>query len=164
MARPKARPRARRWAVRQARGLAALYAAVEACLKAAHPLLRRIGYARVEPLVYAVERPIKRLLFDSQSCGQCLLGSTGMACPMNCPKQIRNGPCGGVRQDGSCELDPQMPCVWVQAWEGSQRLAEGVQKIQLVQPALNHRLQGTSAWLREARRKAEQGKAGRHAI
>ena len=29
------------------------------------------------------------------------LPSTGMACPTNCAKQMRNGPCGGVRADGS---------------------------------------------------------------
>nr|WP_245947992.1 methylenetetrahydrofolate reductase C-terminal domain-containing protein [Halomonas montanilacus] len=28
-------------------------------------------------------------------CGQCILSSTGMSCPMNCPKSLRNGPCGG---------------------------------------------------------------------
>ena len=143
-----------RWSARHAKGLDALYRAVERTLRALHPLLSRLGNTRAQRLVFAVEQPIKRLLFDSQSCGQCLLGSTGMVCPMTCPKRLRNGPCGGVRQDGSCELDPQLPCVWVQAWEGSQRLPAGVQKIQLVQPALDHSLQGTSAWLREAQKES----------
>jgi len=41
---------------------------------------------------------------------------------MNCPKNIRNGPCGGVRLDGHCEVKPEMMCVWVRAFESSQRL------------------------------------------
>ena len=38
-------------------------------------------------------------------CGQCVLHSTGMTCPMTCPKTLRNGPCGGVREDGDCEVE-----------------------------------------------------------
>ena len=52
------------------------------------------------------EEPVKRSLFDCQMCGQCVLHYTGMTCPMTCPKQIRNGPCGGVRADGHCEVYP----------------------------------------------------------
>ena len=65
---------------------------------------------------------------------------------MNCPKNLRNGPCGGVRQDGHCEVYPQMPCVWVQAWEGSQRM-KGGEAIRTVQPPIDHRLKGRSSWL-----------------
>ena len=60
------------------------------------------------------------MLFDCRECGQCVLSATGMACPMNCPKQMRNGPCGGVREDGRCEVQPEMRCVWVEATEGTQ--------------------------------------------
>jgi methylenetetrahydrofolate reductase (NADPH) len=52
-------------------------------------------------------------------CGQCVLHSTGMTCPMNCPKTLRNGPCGGVREDGHCEVKPEMRCVWLKAYERS---------------------------------------------
>ena len=47
------------------------------------------------------------------------LHSTGMTCPMTCPKNLRNGPCGGVRANGHCEVIPAMRCVWVEAWERS---------------------------------------------
>lgn len=150
---------ARQWSVKHAKGLDRLYRLVEAGLVAVHPLLLRLGYKRAERLVYFFEKRVKGLLFGSQSCGQCVLGATGMACPMNCPKHIRNGPCGGVRQDGSCELDPSMPCVWVLAWEGSQRIRAGTEKIQLVQPAVDHSLAGSSAWLRAASLRAAEEKA-----
>jgi hypothetical protein len=68
-----------------------------------------------------VERVTKETVWDCRMCGQCILHSTGMSCPMRCPKNLRNGPCGGTLQDGSCEVLPEMKCVWVSAWEGSRR-------------------------------------------
>jgi hypothetical protein len=76
-----------------------------------------------------------------------------MACPMNCPKSLRNGPCGGVRANGKCEVDPEMECVWVLAWEGNKRLGEQNYPIQVVQPPVDNRLRNTSAWLREVRKR-----------
>lgn len=70
---------------------------------------------------------------------------------MNCPKKIRNGPCGGVRPDGNCEVDVEMPCVWVLAWEGNKRFADNGYPIQHLQPPVDNRLIGKSAWLREVR-------------
>jgi hypothetical protein len=67
---------------------------------------------------------------------------------------MRNGPCGGVRADGSCEVKPSMRCVWVEAWEGSQRMRRGRDSIRAVRPAVDRRLSGTSSWLRVAREKA----------
>ena len=29
-----------------------------------------------------------------------------------CYKNLRNGPCGGSRVDGSCEADAALPCIW----------------------------------------------------
>ena len=77
-----------------------------------------LGAQRMERLLRPLERATKQLLFDCKMCGQCALSSTGMACPTNCAKQMRNGPCGGVRADGSCEVDPAMRCVWVEAIDG----------------------------------------------
>ena len=51
-----------------------------------------------------VEAAVKKPIWGCQMCGQCVLHSTGMTCPMNCPKMLRNGPCGGVRPDGNCEV------------------------------------------------------------
>jgi len=144
----------RRWSTRHARGLEAVYAIFENALVALEPVLRRIGYRRLERPMAGVERAVKGLLFDCQMCGQCVLGDTGMACPMNCPKNLRNGPCGGVRADGNCEVIPTMRCVWVEAYEGSRRMKSGPQRLSQLQPPVDRRLSGASAWLRAARLKA----------
>ncbi len=143
----------RRWSVRHARLLEALYALFETLLEALHPVFRRIGYRRLEGPVAAVEALVKGFLFDCRMCGDCLLGSTGMSCPMNCPKQLRNGPCGGVRADGGCEVLPAMRCVWVEAWEGSRRMRNGA-AIREIQVAFDHRAVGRSSWLVAARPRA----------
>ena len=147
--------RVRRWSVRHARFFERLYAMFEGVLVHLDPLLSTIGYARLEKPVAAVERTIKGFIFDCRMCGHCVLSSTGMSCPMNCPKNIRNGPCGGVRADGGCEVLPDIRCVWVDAWEGSPRMRGG-EAIRDVQVSIDNRLQGRSSWLREVRGKARQ--------
>ena len=143
--------RMRLWSVRHARGLNSLYKALENLLVALRPLGRLVGSSRLErPFAFA-ERHIKGALFDCKMCGQCVLSSTGMSCPMNCPKQLRNGPCGGVRANGHCEVLPDMKCVWVSAYEGSQRIPGGVDALRHVQFAVDRRLQGSSSWLRAVR-------------
>ena len=144
----------RHWSVRHARGLNAFYQGFETLLVRLHPLFRRIGYERLERPVAAVERGVKGLLFDCRMCGQCILSSTGMSCPMNCPKNLRNGPCGGVRANGNCEVHPQMRCVWVAAVAGSERIPGGRAALGEVQIAMDRRLQGKSSWLRVARQRA----------
>ena len=143
----------RKWSVRHARFLEAFYERFERILVALDPLLRIIGYERLDAPVAAVERVVKGFLFDCRMCGDCLLSSTGMACPMNCPKGVRNGPCGGVRFDGHCEIEPETRCVWIDAWEGAARMRNG-DRIRSVRVALDHRLKGRSAWLRAAREQA----------
>jgi methylenetetrahydrofolate reductase (NADPH) len=48
------------------------------------------------------------------SCGDCLQDHLNYAgCSMRwCYKELRNGPCGGSRVDGTCEARPELPCVW----------------------------------------------------
>ena len=93
-----------------------------------------------------VEREAKVAIWDCRMCGQCILHSTGLTCPMRCPKSLRNGPCGGVLQNGNCEVLPESPCVWVQAWEGSRRLPIWRDHLQHVQKPVDWRLQETSSW------------------
>jgi hypothetical protein len=139
----------RDWSVRHARTLERLWAAIERLLIRLGPAFAALGPGRLERPVAAVERAVKGALFGCRMCGQCILGSTGMSCPMNCPKGLRNGPCGGVGADGRCEVKPEMVCVWVRAWEGSRRMAE-TDRIGALQPALDHRLWQRSSWLRVA--------------
>ena len=148
----------RRWSVRHARGLEIFYQGFERAVVALHPLWKAIGYQRLEKPVAVVEKVVKGLLFDCQMCGQCALSSTGMSCSMNCPKTLRNGPCGGVRANGHCEVKPEMRCVWVEAFEGSQRMQAGREAIKVVQFAVDGRLKGSSSWLRVAREKGEPSK------
>ena len=143
----------RRWSVRHARGLESLYNGFEWLMVTLHPLWKKIGYARLEKPFARMERISKGFLFDCQMCGQCVLKSTGMSCSMNCPKSLRNGPCGGVRSNGNCEVKPDMRCVWVEAYEGSERMLAGKAAIRVVQIAVDRRLEGRSSWLRVVQEK-----------
>ena len=105
-----------------------------------------------------IEKAFKGPIWGCQMCGQCVLHSTGMTCPMNCPKTLRNGPCGGVRADGNCEVKPEMKCVWTQAVDGAGRIPGGLQALAAVQVAIDRRLQGRSSWLRVARERAGETK------
>ncbi len=98
------------------------------------------------PLLW-VEKVGKEAVFDCQMCGQCILHSTGMTCSMTCPKNLRNGPCGGVRTDERCEVKPEMRCVWVVAFERSQRMPIYGNELLTTQPPVNWRLEGTSSWI-----------------
>jgi len=111
------------------------------------PLLKRLGYDRAESWIHFPEELGKKAVFDCRMCGQCILHSTGMTCPMTCPKNLRNGPCGGVRQNGNCEVKPEMRCVWVEAFERSQKMPVYGQEIRNLQPPVNRQLEDRSAWI-----------------
>ena len=129
------------------RWLEKIYAATHWMLRPLRPWLKPGGW--VEGAFVRTEQFSKKALFDCQMCGQCVLHSTGMTCPMTCPKNLRNGPCGGVREDGCCEIEPSMPCVWVSAWERSKEMPLYGSQILTIQPPLNRQLQGTSAWIND---------------
>jgi hypothetical protein len=109
-------------------------------------LFLRLGFERSSRLVCIGERPFKRWLFDCRMCGQCVLHFTGMTCPMTCPKQLRNGPCGGVRPNGGCEVDASMNCVWVKAIERAERTPYA-DELHLLSPAVDWRLEGKASWV-----------------
>ena len=110
-----------------------------AALLEATPWLRR--------LFTAAEKGVKQEIFGCRMCSQCTLPSTGYACPMTCPKQLRNGPCGGVGADGRCEVYPAMRCVWVEAFERADRQGLPGDLLRLQLP-IDHRLWGQSSWIR----------------
>ncbi|MEH6527209.1 MAG: methylenetetrahydrofolate reductase C-terminal domain-containing protein [Sneathiella sp.] len=137
----------RLWSVRHSRGLEIIYKLLAKTFLKLHPFWSWVGYQRAEKPVVFIEKAVKGLLFDCRMCGQCVLSDTGMSCPMNCPKSLRNGPCGGVRANGNCEVEPDMPCVWVEAWKGSQNMQNGNQILKVQEP-VNHSYRGSSSWLR----------------
>ncbi len=48
------------------------------------------------------------------ACGDCFLDRTGGVCPtVRCAKGLLNGPCGGTRKGGKCEIDQEKDCAWV---------------------------------------------------
>lgn len=149
-----------RWSVRHARLLEGVYRVLSDILLGLHPLWKLIGYHRAERPVVVVERLVKGFLFDCRMCGHCVLTSTGMSCPMNCPKQLLNGPCGGVGADGMCEVEPDMPCVWTEAWKGSRMMKQG-DLIMEVQMPLDQSLRETSSWLRATAKRAAEKAAAR---
>ena len=106
------------------------------------PSLQRLFAYSLIPVEYITKVPI----FDCRMCGQCVLHSTGLVCPMTCPKNLRNGPCGGVRMDGSCEVYPEKQCVWVNAVANSQRLP-WPDEIHDLRPPVDWSLKGTSSWV-----------------
>ena len=100
-------------------------------------------------LLPIVEHAAKGPVFDCRMCGQCVLHSTGMTCPMTCPKTLRNGPCGGVREDGHCEVKPEMPCIWAKAERRSHsRLMPAVWERHFsdLRPPVDNELRGTASW------------------
>jgi len=67
----------------------------------------------------------RRFKEECQGCGDCILAYTAGICPLTrCPKGLLNGPCGGVRSNGKCEVNPDDDCVWIQIYERLRRLGE----------------------------------------
>jgi hypothetical protein len=128
------------------RWLERAYRTAHAALAWIAPRLSRRGAERASRWIRTPEGLLKRWVFDCRSCGQCVLHSTGMTCPMTCPKELRNGPCGGVRADGCCEVAPGVPCAWLEAILRARSMAAGSAELVLLQPPLDRRLQGRSAW------------------
>ncbi len=64
------------------------------------------------------EREQGKMLERCRACGSCILADTGGICPITrCPKQIRNGPCGGP-VDGKCEVGGYTkPCAWIDIYK-----------------------------------------------
>ncbi len=55
-------------------------------------------------------------LWGCRQCGNCVLQETAFICPMECPKGLRNGPCGGSTPE-YCYVDETRPCIWYKIYE-----------------------------------------------
>lgn len=145
----------RRFASRNARVYELVYNASRPLILTTLRVVNTLFGTHLDKPITWIEARAKGFLFDCKMCGNCVLSSTGMTCPMNCPKTIRNGPCGGVRENGNCEVKPDMRCVWVDAWEGSQKMKHS-HEIELIQFAPNQQHQGSSAWIRLSKEAANK--------
>jgi methylenetetrahydrofolate reductase (NADPH) len=97
---------------------------------------------------HALERAeyaMKSAMFGCQACGNCILGLMEYTCPMTCPKNLRNGPCGGTF-NGQCEVVPEKPCIWVGVYERA-KAADRIDDLKTFVPARNRALQGTSSYI-----------------
>jgi methylenetetrahydrofolate reductase (NADPH) len=116
-------------------------------------MLRPIArWVDVSPKAKAVleffEHLAKTVLFHCMNCGDCALFDVAFVCPMSqCPKNQRNGACGGSYQ-GWCEVYPnEKKCVWVQAYDRLKAYGEEDSLDDYIVPPCNWELWQTSSWL-----------------
>lgn len=141
-----AAPEHNRRIARRARFLELLYTPFVNLARLLIPLFRHLPLQKIEPAIVPLEKLFKSALFDCRMCGRCILSSTGMSCPMTCPKTMRNGPCGGLREGGYCEIKPDMPCVWLNAWQGAGAMKSG-HRVTIRQTPVDHGKVGRSTWI-----------------
>lgn len=82
------------------------------------------------------------------SCGDCLQDHLNYAgCSMRwCYKELRNGPCGGSRVNGTCEAHPDLPCLWNLVYLGTLAVRDDPRKFgHIVVPPRNWCLDKTNA-------------------
>jgi methylenetetrahydrofolate reductase (NADPH) len=91
------------------------------------------------------ELSVKGPLFGCRMCGNCLLQETALICPMECPKGMRNGPCGGITPEKKCYVDETRNCVWYAIYKRA--LKKGREETLLeVLPPIDWNKAGTETW------------------
>ncbi len=93
------------------------------------PFIRRNFWQTLEA---RLELLIKGPLFGCRMCGNCLLQETAFICPMECPKGLRNGPCGGATE--VCYIDKTRPCIWYRIYQRSFRLKREERLLEVLPP------------------------------
>lgn len=72
------------------------------------------------------------------ACGDCVLALTGGVCPISrCAKSLLNGPCGGTRVDGKCEIDPEKDCAWYLIIKRLEKMGK-LSALEEIQPPKNY--------------------------
>ncbi len=102
-----------------------------------------------------LERRVKGALFGCRMCGNCLLQETAFICPMECPKGLRNGPCGGSTPEG-CYVDPTRPCVWHRIYERAERRGTTAKLLEVL-PPLDWSRTGRETWAEVLQKARERG-------
>jgi methylenetetrahydrofolate reductase (NADPH) len=95
-----------------------------------------------------LENVAKVMLFECRNCGDCSLFDVAYLCPMSqCPKEQRNGPCGGST-DGWCEVYPgERLCIWVRAYRRLARRGKTPTFGEGTVPPCDWSLWRSSSWL-----------------
>lgn len=91
-----------------------------------------------------LERVVKGPLFGCRMCGNCLLQETAFICCMECPKGLRNGPCGGSTPE-SCYVDETRPCVWYKIYERAFKMGREEMLLEVL-PPLDWEKVGGETW------------------
>lgn len=110
-------------------------------------------------LLAKIERIIKGPLFGCRMCGNCLLQETAFICPMECPKGLRNGPCGGVTPSKRCYVDETRLCVWNCIYERAVRTGRE-EKLLEVLPPIDWNNAGCETWGGVIRQVRKTGSGG----
>jgi methylenetetrahydrofolate reductase (NADPH) len=115
--------------------------------KSFFPIMRSLYKSRKDPRKHGLEHVIKVITNDCKDCGDCALLDLAYLCPMSqCPKNQRNGACGGSYK-GWCEVYPnQKQCVYVRAYSRLKKYGEEVQLDTYTIPPVNWDLYQTSSW------------------
>lgn len=132
--------------------------------RAAHAVLfepRSPVFKALRPLARAIDRGSmarkalssyefwnKAAIYGCQNCGDCALFDVAYLCPISqCPKNQRNGPCGGSH-NGWCEIyENEKQCIWVRAYLRlkAQHREDGIGEG--IVPPCDWELWGSSSWL-----------------
>lgn len=116
--------------------------------KSMRPIARRIDKSHKMTAAFEFgEHMAKVAMFNCQNCGDCGLFDVAFLCPMSqCPKNQRNGPCGGSYL-GWCEVNPEKQCVWVRAYKRLKSHGAQDEIADNLVPPPNWELLGTASWL-----------------
>jgi 5,10-methylenetetrahydrofolate reductase len=96
-------------------------------------------------LLERIELIIKGPIFGCRMCGNCLLQETAFICPMECPKGMRNGPCGGITPEKRCYIDETRKCVWNAIYERAARTGRENRLLEVL-PPVDWDKAGTETW------------------
>ncbi|MDR0932507.1 MAG: methylenetetrahydrofolate reductase C-terminal domain-containing protein [Victivallales bacterium] len=66
--------------------------------------LRRFWFENADKQPADSRRMLKRIFAACRGCPRCRLPRTEFVCTESCPKKLANGPCGGVKPHGNCEI------------------------------------------------------------
>ncbi len=112
------------------------------------------GERKLSHFLLFFENLIKVPLFKCQHCGECILSTTAFICCQNCPKRMRNGPCGGTGEGGTCEVFPERKCVWYKIYSRA-KLLHRVSLLYKINKIHDWNLEGTSAWLNVSKKRID---------